>query len=147
MIVGESVIGPRAPKGDGWEAIAIPSAMPDMGYPIKAWYYEPQHLCVLSAVEVANEPGELELGPEYHLSISKRPPGSPRPLRCTRNEARFVLKAFDLLDAKEDNHVPSGSVRNYWRPVADKYVGHECPCVDEEPAIVEDKGDFVWRGI
>jgi len=23
----------------------------------------------------------------------------------------------------------------------------ECACVDEEPAIAEDKGDFIWRGV
>lgn len=31
--------------------------------------------------------------------------------------------------------------------VADKYVGHECECKKSEPAIKEDKGDFIWRGV
>ena len=48
---------------------------------------------------------------------------------------------------REDNHVPGGFVRNFWRPVADRFSGYECACVATEPAIVEDKGDFVWRGI
>jgi hypothetical protein len=90
---------------------------------------------------VANEPGQPELGPEYHLSVSLS--GA----RCSAADALFVLAAFELTDAKEDNHVPSGRVRNFWRPVADKLSAYECPCVDDEPAIREDKGDFIWRGV
>jgi hypothetical protein len=29
--------------------------------------------------------------------------------------------------------------------VADHLSGYECPCQETEPAIREDKGDFVWR--
>lgn len=67
--------------------------------------------------------------------------------RCTSAEASFVLHHFGLEDAREDNHVPSGMVRNFWRPVNDNLSGYECPCVDEEPAMREDKGDFIWRGV
>ena len=42
---------------------------------------------------------------------------------------------------------PNGCVRNFWRPVADHLSGYECPCVEHEPAMVEDKGDYVWRGL
>jgi len=31
--------------------------------------------------------------------------------------------------------------------VADRFSGYERACVATEPAMVEDKGDFVWRGI
>jgi hypothetical protein len=133
-----SIIQPKQPKGNGWtqeDASALQSP-----YPLTAWAHESGLFC-LSAVEVANEPGQPELGPEYHLSMSKN--GA----RCTSAEAAFVLHAFDLEDAKEDNHVPSGKVRNFWRPVADNLSGYECKCVDEEPAIREDKGDYVWRGV
>ncbi|AHC47973.1 hypothetical protein AX27061_3513 [Achromobacter xylosoxidans NBRC 15126 = ATCC 27061] len=58
-----------------------------------------------------------------------------------------MLDEFDLIDANEDNHVPSGRVRNFWRPVADRWAGYECPCQENEPAMREDKGDFVWRGV
>lgn len=46
---------------------------------------------------------------------------------------------------EEDNHVPYGIARNFWRPLAENLVGIECKCKEEEPAIVEDKGDYVWR--
>ena len=85
----------------------------------------------------------FDRGPEYHLSISRQTPAGPR--RCTSEMARIVLRQFGLEGAEEDNHVPNGVVRNFWRPVADPLVGLECECKDEEPAIVEDKGDFVWR--
>lgn len=135
----DSIIQPKEPFGSGWKK--LPFRMPrDMGYPYQYWGHSNGLLCI-SAVEVANEPGEPELGPEYHLSISMN--GG----RCSSAEAAFALHAFGLNDAKEDNHVPSGKVRNYWRPVADNLSGYECPCKDNEPAMVEDKGDYIWRGV
>lgn len=133
-----SIIQPKQPQGTGWveqDASALQSP-----YPLKAWAHECGLFC-LSAVEVANEVGQPELGAEYHLSISMN--GQ----RCTSAEASFALNAFNLNDAKEDNHVPSGKVRNFWRPVADHLSGYECPCVNDEPAIKEDKGDYIWRGV
>lgn len=138
MIEVLSLIQPKQPKGTGWvqkDASALNSP-----YPIQAWAHKSGIFC-LSAVEVADEEGQPKLGPEYHLSISNL--GN----RCTSAEAAFALHDFDLEDAKEDNHVPNGKVRNFWRPVADNLSGYQCPCKDEEPAIVEDKGDYVWRGV
>jgi hypothetical protein len=138
-----SIIQPKAPKTEGWQVATwweLPKEA-DLGYPIVAYEHISSGLFCLSAVEVANEPGQPELGAEYHLSISRH--GK----RCTSSDAAFALHAFDLEDAKEDNHVPNGFVRNYWRPVADNLSGYECKCVDEEPAMKEDKGDFVWRGV
>ncbi len=141
-----SIIAPKRPAGTGWQPVTGWVCPPQLaalgGYPVEAWRHH-TGLCVLSAVEVATpEPGEPALGPEFHLSISH---ASGR--RCTSQEARDVLEQFGLPDAREDNHVPHGKVRNFWRPVADHLSGYECPCVDQEPAIREDKGDFVWRGI
>ena len=96
---------------------------------------------IFSVEKPTAEPGEIDVGPEYHLSISLS--GQ----RCSTADAVWVLAQFDLSDAKEDNHVPSGNVRNFWRPVADKFSGYECPCQESEPAMREDKGDFVWRGV
>jgi hypothetical protein len=31
--------------------------------------------------------------------------------------------------------------------VADRLSGYTCPCQNNEPAIREDKGDYVWRGV
>ena len=67
--------------------------------------------------------------------------------RCDTAAAKWVKRQFNLEDATEDNHVPGGVVRNFWRPVADNLSGYQCPCVKTEPAIREDKGDFVWRGL
>lgn len=146
----ESIIKPKRPTGAGWlqetgpeiEAVMRHAAM---GFACEAWFHPESGMQTFSAVEVAHDPGALELGPEYHLSISKHGSGS-RPKRTSSAEALWCLAQFELLDAKEDNHVPSGNVRNFWRPVADRLSGYECPCTNEEPAIREDKGDYVWRG-
>jgi hypothetical protein len=139
-----AIIQPKRPAADGWRRAvwwACPPQLAVLGYPIEAWEHPASGLFALSAVEVAREPGKADIGPEYHLSMSLN--GQ----RCSSGDALFVLSAFGLLDAKEDNHVPGGRVRNFWRPVADHLSGYECACVDDEPAIREDKGDFVWRGV
>lgn len=144
MMPFKSVIQPKRPSGLGWflhDDWVPPTQLLELGYPVEAWAHHANGLFVLSAVEKTAEPGKPDLGPEYHLSISAN--GS----RCSRADALWVLAQFDLLDAKEDNHVPSGRVRNFWRPVADHLSGYECPCVGVEPNIVEDKGDYIWRGI
>lgn len=110
-------------------------------YPPQVWFHHPTGMTAITNVEKPTpEPGEFDVGPEYHLSVSKA--GQ----RCTSADAAWVLGQFDMADAKEDNHVPSGRVRNFWRPVADRFSGFECPCQETEPAIREDKGDFIWRG-
>lgn len=58
----------------------------------------------------------------------------------------MVIRQFDMLGSEEDNHVPSGFVRNFFNPVAEHLIGIECPCKATEPTMVEDKGEFVWRG-
>lgn len=139
-----SIIKPKWPDAPGWQIAnwwRCPPQLAPLGYAVEAWEHPANRMFVLSAVEVARDPGQPDLGPEYHLSMSSY--GA----RCSTADALWVLAQFDLLDAKEDNHVPSGQVRNFWRPVADHLSGYECPCVDEEPAIREDKGDFVWRGV
>lgn len=141
----QSLINPKRPSGEGWRPATWWSCPPQLmalgGYAVEPWEHG-NGLFVLSAVEVAApEPGEIPLGPEYHLSVSRH--GN----RCTSQEAKWVLRQFGLEDATEDNHVPSGRVRNFWRPVADHLSGHKCPCADIEPTMAEDKGDFIWRGV
>lgn len=138
----ESIVKPKRPIGDDWSFATwwtMPPAMAARGYPTEPWWNERHGLFALSAVEVIREKPEAERWPEFHISISHTRG------RCTRHEAEFVLRAFGLEDATEDNHVPSGKVRNFWRPVADHLSGRECSCVETEPAIREDKGEFVWR--
>ena len=142
--MAESIIKPKKPNGSWKPALwwQAPPKLKALGYPVSAWENKKLKLFALSAVEVTDkEPRELDVGPEYHLSVSAY--GK----RCSVEKALIALKDFGLEDAIEDNHVPSGFVRNFWRPVADRYSGHECPCVDNEPAIKEDKGDFIWRGL
>ena len=130
------------PRGSGWREVPMNQRY-SLGYPARAFICPRHNLAVISAVEVASD-GKIEKGPEYHISISKQSPVSGA-FRCTSDEARWVLDQFGLDGAEEDNHIPHGVVRNFWRPVANRLVGLECDCKAEEPAIVEDKGDFVWR--
>lgn len=140
-----SIVQPLAPNGADWVAEENPvAALVKSGYPHQMWMHK-TGLCVISAVEVtADLPPK---GPEYHISISKWSRRHPGPQRCSSAEARWVLREFQLDGAEEDNHVPNGVVRNFWRAVADPLVGLECWCKASEPAIVEDKGDFVWRPV
>lgn len=137
-----SLVSLPRPRDRRW--VETPNAQRLMGMqtPMRAYSYPPENIFVMIAIEYIND-GRVD-GPEYHLSISHPvSPGVTR--RCDRNAARWVLRQFGLEGAKEDNHVPGGQVRNWWRPVADPMVGRECLCVEDEPAIVEDKGDFTWR--
>lgn len=137
------IVSVLRPKGGGW--VEIPGANRFTGgFPGRGYMHQARGLFVISAVEVAADKDGIDRGFEYHLSISR--PISPNVMaRCSSDEARWVLDQFRLDGAEEDNHVPYGKVRNFWRAVASTLVGMECACKEEEPAIVEDKGDFVWR--
>ncbi len=140
------IIQPLAPKTTAeWRFLGeIPREF-TQGYFGHYWMHVERLLCVMSCVEVARDADDIDKGPEYHVSLSRRV-GSDI-VRADRNDARFVIKQFGLEDADEDNHVPGGVVRNFWMPVAEHLRGHVCPCKDTEPAMVEDKGDFIWRGV
>lgn len=139
---GRSIISVLRPRFSGWAEIPTNPKLLEMGGVARTFYHAERGLSVISAVEVADD-GKIDKGPWYHLSVARQTPMGPR--RCTSDTARWVQKQFGLEGAEEDNHVPNGVVRNFWRPVADTLVGLECECKDEEPAIIEDKGDFVWR--
>lgn len=136
----ESIIKPKHPQGRGWTRLATPAAFDNGGYPAACWRHE-SGIIGISAVEVSGDQGEAS-GPVYHLSIS-----APGPSRARRQEANWTLRQFGLDGAEEDNHVPGGVVRNFWRPVAENRIGMECPCKAAEPVMREDKGDFEWRGV
>jgi hypothetical protein len=137
----EFIVKPKRPVAGRWKHGPLPPTLPASGYPIEFWYHPVHGFKVLSAVEVAIDKDGIDRGPAYHVSISKR-----GERRVSSTDAKMILRQFDLDGAEEDNHVPHGFVRNFWRPVADRFVGMECACKAEEPAIREDKGDFVWRG-
>lgn len=136
----ESIIKPKRPKGKGWTQGPPPDPQYTLGYPAASWHYPARDLFVISALEAAPQAAH-DNGPFWHVSISKT-----GHRRCTGTEAKFVRRCFDMLDAEEDNHVPHGIVRNFFLPVTESRIGEECPCKASEPAIVEDKGDYVWRG-
>jgi hypothetical protein len=136
-----SIISVLRPKGEGWRELLCDQRA-SMGYPSRTFFHAKSSLAVISAVEVTDD-GKIDKGPEYHVSISKQTVCGPS--RCDTNAAKWVLEQFGLDGAEEDNHVPHGVVRNFWRPVAAPLVGLECECKAEEPAIREDKGDFIWR--
>lgn len=134
----ESIIKPKVPKSNDWIKCPPVPVWVSMGYECEAWQYK--NICVFSAVEVAKDNDAIHRGPEYHLSISIN--GQER---CDSNTAKWVVDQFDMDGAEEDNHAPSGIVRNFWLPVAQKLIGLECECKASEPVIKEDKGDYIWR--
>ncbi len=137
-----TVITPKAPKaGTGWVELTPPPAWVTLGFEGRSFGHLERGLFVISAVEVASDLGDLQKGPEYHVSISRNG------RRCSSADAQQVLLDFDLESAEEDNHTPSAIARNWWRPVAEHLVGIECHCKASEPKIVEDKGDYIWRGV
>ena len=138
----QSIVNVPRPRLSGWREVSTDGMPAKSSGPVRAFFHAESSLAVLSAVEYIND-GKVD-GPEYHLSISRqhRTLGTRR---CSSTEARWVLVQFGIQGALEDNHVPGGVVRNFWRPVADPMVGRECPCVDEENAIQEDRGDYIWR--
>lgn len=136
------IIQPLKPAGDGWIGGEDVRHQLRSEFPLTWWWYEPCRLYVLSAVEVAADTDGVHRGPEYHLSVSRQTPDL-RPVRCSAEEGMFVLGAFGLDGWEEDNHVPDGKVRNYWRAVAENLVGRECACKETEHLVVE--GDFEHR--
>jgi hypothetical protein len=138
----QSIVALPRPSGPGWEEITNTQNL--IGYPhsLRGWWYLPRNLCVMIALEVVNE-GHIKR-PKYHLAISSQP-NSDVIKRCDNNAARWVLKQFGFKEAREENQMPKDKIRNFWCPVADPNVGRECPCVADETAVVEDKGDYVWR--
>jgi hypothetical protein len=139
-----SLIAVKRPRLSGWrEVSSVGTPLARKGSPCRAFFHDKSSLGVISAVEFIDD-GKVD-GPEYHISISRqhRTLGTKR---CTSVEARWVLVQFGIEEAIEDNHVPGGLVRNFWRSVADPLVGRECLCVETENAMIEDKGDYIWRG-
>lgn len=74
--------------------------------------------------------------PQYHVSFSD----NGKRIGITFMEA--VLKQWRITDFEEDNHVPNGKVRNYWKPFDPE--AKECRCKETEPPH-EETGGYVWR--
>ena len=141
MIDQHTVIQPLKPSTKDWEELRV-DAWVSLGYDCQSWLHK-SGFYVISAVEVVDDPKQVKVGPEYHLSMSLQTPQGPQ--RVDSNDAKWILKEFGLEGAEEDNHVQNGKARNFWRPVNNNAVGLECPCKDSEPKTIEDKGDFIIR--
>jgi hypothetical protein len=139
-----SIIKPLRPSHDLYLPMKVPPVMRTLGYPCEAWFFPNFSVNIFSAVEVAKDADGIERGPEYHISISQHTEHGPQ--RCPSDLAKAVLKDFGALDGwEEDNHVPNGIVRNYWRPVAETMIGLDCACKDTETLVIE--GDYEHRPI
>lgn len=140
-----SVVQSLRPAGEGWMQVQDPRTPQFLAESITAtaWLNTEYGFFVISAVEKVHEPDGIDRGPEYHLSFSRQTGAGPA--RVTSNEANWLLKAFGLEGAFEDNHVPHGKVHNFWRTVREDLIGMECICNETEPEIREDKGDYIWR--
>ncbi len=134
-----SAVQPKKPSGSRWKKLDYKGIT---GFPTCMYFHKPSKICVISAVEVASDGPGLEPICSYHISMTRNGKRRTKP-----EETRFALRAFDMQYSNEDNHVPGGIARNFWRPVNDNMADHVCPCQDSEPAIKEDKGSFIWRGV
>ena len=141
MNVDQSIIKPLRPSGPGWDGPHPVSSHVTLGYPGELWFHRAHSLSVISAVEVAKDTDGIDRGPEYHISIAKQTPLGPE--RCSAAEASWMLDQFGLDGAEEDNHVPNGKARNFWRAVAEPLIGLECACKDSEAVVIE--GDYEHR--
>lgn len=130
----EVVIQPKRPSSPDWRM--LDRIRVHMGFPAERWVSRFGHVAV-TAVETPVDNHTENLGPEYHVSISKA--GG----RVSADEVPELLRVWDMEGADEDNHVPGGIARHFWKVVAAKYAGFVCPCKQTEHAITE--GDYVWR--
>jgi hypothetical protein len=137
-----SIIKTLKPKLGDWIEIQPSGFVVRDSIAATAWLHRDGFFAI-SAIEKAYDKDGIDKGPEYHLSFSRQ--NAFGVFRVTSNQAKWLLSEFGCDGAIEDNHVPFGKVRNFWRPVNENFVGIECVCVGDEPAIKEDKGDYIWR--
>ncbi|HZF28716.1 MAG TPA: hypothetical protein VE907_06345 [Gammaproteobacteria bacterium] len=143
------IVKPFRPLTGGWEPVEV--AWPRdrrQRYVIEKYYNRGQELQVITAIEMV-EPDDLVVRPrraEFHVSVSGLKWMAPAPYRVSDSRARWAMKQFGYAGYTEDNHVPGGIARNYWRPVDDHFQGEVCKCLEREPTMREMKGDYVWRG-
>jgi hypothetical protein len=128
-----SAVAEEKRPGRDWDELPFPGHVMDRGIVQtgSAWSFGP--IRVISTLTMAELPdGSKEIGPQWHISITdkgRRP--SPK-------QVRRALRAFDMVDAEEDNHHP-GYARHFWLPV-DLARRVDCECKAEEVTIVEADG-------
>ncbi|MCZ6868051.1 MAG: hypothetical protein O7G84_00945 [Gammaproteobacteria bacterium] len=73
--------------------------------------------------------GSGDVGPQWMISVSYKR------RRPTDKQLRKALRAFGMVGAEEDNHMP-GSTRQFWLPV-DPSRRVDCECKVTEDLVVE----------
>lgn len=117
---------PRTPTASGWIRVALVE---------NGSVWESGPLRVISTLDQAELPDRAGIGPQWHVSITRRG-RRPHP-----KDVRRALRAFGLVGAEEDNHHP-GNARHFWRPV-DPSHRVECECKEDE-VLVTDAGGYQW---
>lgn len=109
-----------------------------------SWWTSHDWLRVCSTLEHSVLPGTAgEVGPQWHLSVSKSPPrvGPSRADRPTDADMQRVIDAFRVPGGEEDNHHP-GIARHLWCPLDERYRT-TCECKLTESTVVEADG-YQW---
>lgn len=120
------------PKSDAWE---FRSAWSDgQGPPVGAIYVR-SGVTVISTRVVAKYPTGVGIGPQDHVSVSRRLRRAPA------SDVLRALVAFGMVGAEEDNHHP-GIARHFWRSV-DPAHRVECECKSTE-GLVRDPDGYEW---
>ena len=112
-----------------------------LGAPCRCYVHPSLRVVVLSAIEEAEYPdGSGQSGLQWHVSLTGRDDFF-RPVRATELQLDVVRRAFDMVEAEEDNHQP-GKARNLWLPV-DPARRVDCECKTTEVTITEPDG-YQW---
>lgn len=127
--------GCKVPQESHWLAIETGQLPVGSRYGVlsaSAWQRGP--LRVISTVDVAEYPDGKGTGPQWHLSVAIA--GMER--RPSAVEMKLVRRAFEMLDAEEDNHEP-GNARHLFLPI-DKAHRVDCECKASEVQVVDPDG-------
>lgn len=100
-------------------------------------------LRVLSSVDWVGET-EGGNGWEYHVSVSRRTK-TFRQRVASDDVVKMALEAFGMTEAREDNHVPNGVVRNFWLPVDGRPPHCDCETTEAPHPMGDGTTSAVWR--
>lgn len=137
------ILQPIRPTKGVWIQWEVSGALEQQCYAVERYYNQALEVQVITAIEALEQP-DRSTRFEYHISVTGCRAQTHRVYRCSDQTAKCALEMFGFTNYAEDNHVPGGLARNYWRPVVETQ-DPGCECFDTEPKIIEDKGDYIWR--
>lgn len=105
------------------------------GPPVGAIYVR-SGVTVISTRVMAQYPRGVGIGPQDHVSVSRRLRRAPEA------DVQRALLAFGMVGAEEDNHHP-GIARHFWRPV-DPAHRVACECKATEQVIRDPRDGYEW---